>query len=161
MAQYKFIGNPANFFSRFGFTSGIIYDGDWHGNDPHVKTLSVSDLADNYPLDFELIQESSEIEESKSLRYNSGKPEWSLLHYPSLLPMVRVLEFGKLKYNRNNWMIGLNKEEVLDSAMRHLVELMENNEVDEESTLSHAGHVMANMMFYVFHKNNNSFTQNK
>ena len=34
----------------------------------------------------------------KALRYNKGKLKWSLVHYKSLAPMVRVLEFGALKY---------------------------------------------------------------
>ena len=29
----------------------------------------------------------------KALRYNEGKPQWSLIDFDSLEPMVRVLEY--------------------------------------------------------------------
>lgn len=35
----------------------------------------------------------------KSLRYNQGKPKWSLVHFQSLEPLVRVLEYGAHKYS--------------------------------------------------------------
>lgn len=35
----------------------------------------------------------------KSLRYNSGKPKWGLVHFESLEPLVRVLEYGAHKYS--------------------------------------------------------------
>ena len=33
------------------------------------------------------------------LRYNQGKPQWSIVHWKSLEPMVRVLEYGAHKYS--------------------------------------------------------------
>lgn len=33
------------------------------------------------------------------LRYNENKPKWSLVHYESLVPMIRVLEYGAHKYS--------------------------------------------------------------
>ena len=35
----------------------------------------------------------------KALRYNQGKPKWSLVHFQSLEPLVRVLEYGAHKYS--------------------------------------------------------------
>lgn len=35
----------------------------------------------------------------KALRYNQNKPQWSLVHYKSLLPMIEVLEYGARKYS--------------------------------------------------------------
>ena len=34
------------------------------------------------------------------LRYNTGKLKWSLVDYPSLEPLVKVLEFGAEKYSK-------------------------------------------------------------
>ncbi len=36
--------------------------------------------------------------EEKSLRYNTGKPQWSLVDFKSLEPLVRVMEYGCIKY---------------------------------------------------------------
>jgi len=45
---------------------------------------------------------------AKALRYNTGKLRWSLVHYRSLEPMVRVLEFGATKYSPDNWKLGMD-----------------------------------------------------
>lgn len=86
--------------------------------------------------------------EEKGLRYNDNKPKWSLVHFQSLLPMVRVLEKGAIKYSPENWKKGLGKKEILESAMRHLTAMMDGELNDAETGLPHAGHVMCNMMFY-------------
>lgn len=43
--------------------------------------------------------------EGQARRYNAGKQKWSYLHYKSLDPMLRVLDYGATKYslykNRN------------------------------------------------------------
>lgn len=89
----------------------------------------------------------------KSIRYNSGKPKWSLVHFESLEPLVRVLEFGAEKYSRDNWKIDLDLKEIIDSAMRHLTEMSDDNLYDKETNLLHAGHVLCNMMFWIYHYN--------
>lgn len=86
-----------------------------------------------------------------ALRYNEWKPRWSLVHFPSLEPLVRVLEFWAKKYEEKNWMKPMDKKQILDSMIRHLVRLMEDEELDSESNLPHIGHIMANCMFYSYH----------
>jgi len=87
----------------------------------------------------------------KSLRYNEGKEKWSLVHFKSLKPMVDVLEFGAKKYSPDNWKKGLDRNEILESMMRHLTALMDGEEIDKESGLPHIGHIQCNAMFYSFH----------
>lgn len=89
--------------------------------------------------------------EDKALRYNTNKPKWSLVHYESLLPMIAVLEFGCIKYTPDNWKKGLNLKEILESTQRHLAALMDGEENDKESGLSHMGHIQCNAMFYNYH----------
>lgn len=87
----------------------------------------------------------------KSLRYNEGKLKWSLVHFKSIEPMVRVLMFGAAKYSPNNWKKGLDRDEILESMQRHLAALIDGEENDKESKLHHIGHIMCNCMFYSFH----------
>jgi hypothetical protein len=49
----------------------------------------------------------------------------------------------------NNWKKGLELNSILDSAMRHIMKMMNNEFIDEESKLLHAHHVICNMMFWV------------
>ena len=91
--------------------------------------------------------------EEKSDRFNSGKPKWSLVHFKSLEPMIKVLEFGAIKYAPENWKKGLDPIEILESMQRHLAALMDGEMNDKESGLPHMGHIQANAMFYNYHIN--------
>lgn len=101
--------------------------------------------------------------EEKADRFNQGKPQWSLVDFKSLEPLVRVLEFGALKYERENWKKGHVKSELLDSAMRHMAAMIDGEEIDPESGLPHSAHIMCNMMFYNYHylKNERKMEANK
>lgn len=87
------------------------------------------------------------MEESQGKRFNEGKPQYSLLPLDTLEPVVRVLEFGKLKYGRDNWKLGLDKDEIVDSLMRHLVALSKGEQLDLESGLHHSAHIATNAIF--------------
>lgn len=89
-------------------------------------------------------------EQEKGLRYNENKLKWSLVHFKSLEPMVKVLMFGAKKYSPDNWKKGLDKKEILDSMMRHIAELIDGYETDKESGLPIIGHIQCNAMFYQF-----------
>ena len=95
----------------------------------------------------------SEKENKKADRFNDGKLKWSLVHFESLNPMVKVLEFGAQKYSADNWKKGLDKKEILESMMRHLTALMDGQEKDPESGLHHIGHIQCNAMFYSYFLN--------
>ena len=76
--------------------------------------------------------------------------EWALVNFPSLEPLVKVLEYGCIKYEPYNWMKGLDKTEILESMARHLFALISGEKVDKESRLEHIGHIMCNAMFYSY-----------
>jgi hypothetical protein len=95
------------------------------------------------------------INHNKALRYNNGKPKWSLINYESLIPLIRVLEFGANKYAPDNWKKEMEPKEILNSLQRHLADLMDGKTVDEESGLPLIGHIMANAMFYSYHTKEN------
>lgn len=90
--------------------------------------------------------------DEQAMRFNEGKPKWSLVHFKSLEPMIRVLEFGALKYAPKNWQKSMPLDEILNSMQRHLAAIMDGEEIDSESKISHMGHIMCNAMFYNYHK---------
>jgi hypothetical protein len=87
---------------------------------------------------------------TKALRYNQGKLKWSLVHFRSLEPMVKVLMYGANKYAKDNWKKGLDRQEILDSMQRHLASLIDGQEIDPESQEHHIGHIMCNCLFYSY-----------
>ena len=80
-------------------------------------------------------------------RKNTGKLHWSLVSWQALEPMVKVLEFGTLKYSADNWKKGLSWRETSESLLRHLMAFMRGEDNDPESGLGHVGHILCNGMF--------------
>jgi hypothetical protein len=103
----------------------------------------------------EITQEVKEFEQAlldrdkneQALRYNQGKLEWSLVDFDSLEGLVRVLEYGKNKYARDNWKLGMPVTQVTESLMRHLFAFAKGEDVDPESGCRHISHVLCNAMF--------------
>lgn len=83
----------------------------------------------------------------KGDRYNDGKRQWSLVDFDALEDMVKVLEYGAIKYAPNNWKRGLDTRQICESMMRHIVAYLRGENNDPESGLPHTGHIMCNAMF--------------
>lgn len=101
-----------------------------------------------------------------ALRYNAGKPDYTLMDFKSMLPMIKVLDYGAKKYTvkitgqgevsgRENWKLPMAPKEILKSMLRHVAALSDGEELDPESGLPHIGHIMCNAMFYSYHSNLN------
>lgn len=89
----------------------------------------------------------SDINQPQGMRFNEGKLEWALIDFKQLEGMVRVLEFGAKKYDRDNWKKGLPMRKQCESMMRHLVAIMNGELKDEETGLYHWDHIKCNAMF--------------
>ena len=89
-------------------------------------------------------------------RFNNRKLKWSLVSWKALEPMVEVLMFGAKKYDSWNWAKGLKYTEICESLQRHLNAFIQGEDDDQESKLSHVGHILCNAMFlsymYLFKK---------
>jgi hypothetical protein len=85
--------------------------------------------------------------ETKALRFNDGKLQWSLVDFESLEPMVKVLEFGAKKYAPENWRKGLETTKIIESMLRHTFALLRGEDNDPESGIEHVGHIQCNAMF--------------
>ena len=156
---FKRIGNDA--FPLF--VKDTIYKGDYS---PHRDVAQVLEQVKMCPENwsecdhngFPIISEVDKTvaflkpsDSNRATRYNKGKLKWSLVHYKSLEPLVKVLMFGAEKYEAHNWKKDMDTSEILESLQRHLASLMDGDLNDEESKLHHIGHIMCNAMFYQYH----------
>lgn len=90
-----------------------------------------------------------------NMRFNEGKNRFDYINFSSLVPMVKVLEYGAKKYDLNNWKKPPKEDnEHLASMLRHIVALLEGERIDPESKLPHIGHIMCNAMFHSYHELN-------
>lgn len=99
---------------------------------------------------------------NEALRFNAGKPDWSLVEFAGLEEMVRVLEMGAKKYSRGNWKNGqgLSFNECMSSLLRHAHSWLAGEDTDPESKLSHIAHIQCNAMFLsYFIKHPEKFTR--
>ena len=93
-----------------------------------------------------LPDDTAALEESKAMRFNKGKPQLSyiLQGTKSVEGLAKVLEFGATKYERGNWLKGLDKNELVDSLLRHLTSYVNGEVLDQESNLPHVDHIHFN-----------------
>ena len=85
----------------------------------------------------------------KAMRFNEGKSQLSYIleAKDAIAGCADVLAFGAIKYDRGNWKKGLDKDEIIDSLLRHLVAYKSGQEFDEDSGLHHLDHVTCNALF--------------
>jgi hypothetical protein len=100
------------------------------------------------------------------LRYNTGKNPLALIPssffeaifnsayechsaFPTKLIWLvgEVLDFGAKKYSSHNWRKGGSWDSVMNSALRHLIRMLDGHTTDPESNLSEAGHLGCNIAF--------------
>ena len=78
-------------------------------------------------------------------RYNDDKPDLSLIPLCTLEDEARVWMYGEKKYDRFNWMKGMEWSVPYACAMRHLAAWQRGEDIDVESQQKHLAHVMANV----------------
>lgn len=84
----------------------------------------------------------------KGVKYDSNKPEYSLLPPVALLEMVKNLTFGAQKYQRENWRrVPDAKRRYLNAAQRHIWLWQMGETDDPENNLHHLAAAAVNLMF--------------
>lgn len=90
-------------------------------------------------------------EPEKAMRFNEGKVQWSLVHFKSLEPMVRVLEAGSRKYAPFNWQKPMDRSKIMESLMRHVAAIIDGETHDPETGELHIGAIQCNALFWAYH----------
>lgn len=95
--------------------------GDWR---TRCKCMTSSTMAAPDPL-------------KQGVKFDDGKPDWSLLPSDAVVDIIRVYEYGCKKYERNNWRKGLLFSRIFSAIMRHLWAWWGQEDKDKESGLKH------------------------
>ena len=85
-------------------------------------------------------------EPSGGIKGDGGKEDWSLVEWPLLTEMTKVLTFGAQKYERANWK-KVSRTRYEAALMRHWVAYLSGEIVDPETGLAHLAHVNCCLMF--------------
>ena len=93
-------------------------------------------------------------EKGSGARFNAGKTDYSLFPLDTLDGACRVLMYGESKYAAWNWAKGSPWSVPYGSLMRHLNAFMAGEDIDSESGQHHLDHVMCNVMFLIYYRDN-------
>lgn len=81
-------------------------------------------------------------------KFDTGKPEFSLLPPWALEAVAKVLTVGAQKYERNNWKYVPNgRARYFNAAYRHLNAYMKDEKFDPETGENHLAHAICCLMF--------------
>lgn len=83
-------------------------------------------------------------------KFDKGKPQLSMINMEAMIQEAKVLEFGAIKYGRENWKQGIEEYRLLDAALRHLFAYIDGEKIDPESGLSHIAHARAGLGFLLY-----------
>lgn len=81
-------------------------------------------------------------------KFDTEKPDWSLVPWEAMAEVVEVLTFGADKYERDNWRHVENWEKRYFAAtMRHLTDWMSGKTIDPETDKNALAHVACCILF--------------
>lgn len=83
-------------------------------------------------------------------KFDTGKPDWSLLPLDAVEEVVKVMDMGAKKYARNNWQQMQDINRYRAAMMRHMKAEQSGESTDPESGLPHIAHVACNAIFLVW-----------
>lgn len=91
-----------------------------------------------------------DLKESPGVKYDAGKPDYSLLSFYALDEVVKALTYGAQKYSRDNWRkVPDFKRRYMAAAFRHLAAYARGERLDPESGLHHLSHAVVSLMYIV------------
>ena len=86
---------------------------------------------------------------TEHMKFDSGKPRYSLIPTEATKALAEVLTYGAKKYKDNNWQQG-TPDRYTDALYRHLEAWREGEKVDSDSGLSHLSHAITNVAFLIY-----------
>jgi hypothetical protein len=133
--------------------------------DDKQNTMNIDLNLDAYvkfmPADYSLIPTSTELKynhttyetiddvlntTAEGMKFDNGKPDYSLLPFAAVDEVVKVLTYGAAKYDRFNW----EKVEAVRyqaATMRHFSTHMQGEKLDPESGISHLAHAICSLLY--------------
>jgi len=83
---------------------------------------------------------------TQGMKFDDGKRDYTLLPWTGVEAIVKVLEFGAKKYERDNWK-KVSADRYAKAAFRHLIAYSQGEVNDKESGLPHLAHLGCCVLF--------------
>jgi len=90
----------------------------------------------------------------KGVKYDSGKPRWSLLPLDAIEWVVKVLTIAaKEKYEDDNWKkVDNSIIRYQDALWRHIAAHKKGEWLDKEDKMPHLAHALCCLIFWFWHE---------
>jgi hypothetical protein len=83
---------------------------------------------------------------AEGMKFDNGKPDYSLLPFAAVDEVVKVLTYGAAKYDRFNWE-KVDAVRYQAATMRHFSTHMQGEKIDPESGISHLAHAICSLLY--------------
>lgn len=84
------------------------------------------------------------------VKYDSGKPQWSLLPFKALTQVVEVLTYGAKKYAPDNWKkVPDARRRYIDAGFRHFTAYATGETHDPETGKHHLAHAICCLLYLI------------
>jgi hypothetical protein len=84
---------------------------------------------------------------SEAKKFDEEKPVMSLLPFVALKEVARILTFGAKKYNKFNWLEGMEWSRVESAMLRHYEAYAKGEDFDSEHGALHTAAIATNALF--------------
>lgn len=89
-------------------------------------------------------------DKSTGVKYDSGKPQWSLLPFKALTEVVEVLTYGAKKYAPDNWKkVPDARRRYIDAGFRHFTAYASGETHDPETGKHHLAHAICCLLYLI------------
>lgn len=78
-------------------------------------------------------------------KHDAGKPRPELIPRGFIMEMGRVMAHGADKYSEDNWQKCDDVRRYYGAALRHLLAVIDGEEIDPDSALTHLGHAACSL----------------
>ena len=90
------------------------------------------------------------IQSAGGVKYDNGKPQWSLLPFKALTEVVEVLTYGAKKYAPDNWKkVPDARRRYIDAGFRHFAAYASGETHDPETGKHHLAHAICCLLYIV------------
>lgn len=90
----------------------------------------------------------------KGKHFDEGKAPIHLIPEEAIIGMAKAFGYGAKKYDRFNFRKGIDYTRITDSLMRHTLQFLRREDLDQESGLPHLYHAAANIAMLIYMSEN-------
>lgn len=123
---------------------------------PTIHFLCGNDIYSYPASELELVAQTPEnFDPEVGAKFDSNKPNWSLMPWEALSQVQEIIDYGAKKYAPNNWRkVEPWRERYFSAVMRHLLAWQSGEKTDPESGKSHLAHAICSLLFMLWREGN-------